>query len=51
MKKMESIGDALFAPLTDTEERRVAAGAGVITDHISFIETNNPNPDESIDVG
>jgi hypothetical protein len=52
MKKMENIGDALFAPLTGEEERRATAALiPVMTQHFSFIETNDPNPDESFDIG
>jgi hypothetical protein len=51
MKKMENICDALFAPLTSDEERRATAALPVQTQHASFIETNDPNPDETFDFG
>ncbi len=47
-KKMESIDDVLFAPLAEDEAKRTVVAA---TQHISVIETNNPNPDETYDFG
>ena len=48
-KKMESIDDPLFTPLDDDKALAATVAAG--TQHISLIDTNNPNPDEVYDFG
>jgi len=47
-KRMERIEDELFAPLTDEDVKHAVVAA---TQHISVLETNNPNPDEVFDYG
>lgn len=48
-KKMESVDDDLFAPLTEAEAKRSIVAAA--TQHISVLFTNDPNPDEVYDYG
>ena len=47
-KRMERIEDRLFAPLADEDVKQAVVAA---TQHISLIETNDPNPDEYYDYG
>jgi hypothetical protein len=47
-KRMERIEDRLFAPLADEDVKQAVVAA---TQHISLIETHDPNPDEYYDYG
>ncbi|HEY0557769.1 MAG TPA: hypothetical protein VGG20_26190 [Thermoanaerobaculia bacterium] len=47
-KKMESLGDKLFRPLTATEQKRITA-AITTTTAVTIYETANPNPDTQRD--
>jgi hypothetical protein len=45
-KRMERLGDELFQPLTDAEQRRVSGEAPPQThSEVTFFETYDPAPD------
>ncbi len=49
-KHLEDIHDPLFTPLT-ADDLRPNVAVAAETQHISILETNNPNPDETFDFG